>query len=140
MEWMLQAVYGYSITSVNMGKWLPIIIDRLAERTVVSRFSGERIGTFVTGSRLLGYMENDRLSITEAERGVGANVLYGQDVISSPSPRSDTALERFRQHIRRDQRGSTVPTHDTLHGDLSRPQAGHSTIYATTNRRIHLVR
>jgi hypothetical protein len=90
MEWMLQAVYGYSITSVNMGKWLPIIIDRLAEWTVGYRLPDEWIATVVASFWFFGDMEHDRQSIMEAEWRVGANVLHRNSAVPSPNPGGDS--------------------------------------------------
>jgi len=101
---------------------LPIIIYSLAVWTVVGSFPSERISTAVTRPPFSGDMEDNRLSVTVAERRGSANVLHGQDFVPSSNPRGDDAPQVFCEHIRRSPRGSTFSTDRTLHCDLNRPR------------------
>lgn len=69
---------------------LPIIINRLAEWTVVGSFPGERIGTVVTYSRFVGNMEDDRHRIMEGKAGDSIHLLRGHDMLPSSRPRGHT--------------------------------------------------
>jgi hypothetical protein len=58
---------------------------------MVSWFPCERIGTVVTCSWFVRYMEDDRHRIMEGKAGDGIHLLRGHDMLPSPRPGCDTS-------------------------------------------------